>query len=383
MNRKIHFIILLIFSLLFLSNLTLSSYSTNAKIILDSDTIADIAQKVSLSVVNIDTSQELKESDSKTKSYNFGGIELHIPEIIPQPEAGTGSGIIFRDDGYILTNYHVIKTADKITVTLKDERKFEGKLIAHDSYIDLALIKIDAKNLLPVNFGDSKILRTGDWVIAIGSPLGLERTVTFRIISALSRHVGVTFGAAQGAFKYIQTDAAINPGNSGGPLVNLNGEVIGINTFIIGRNAQNLNFTIPGDYAKEIGDKLILGGTIKHPYLGIKMTTLEEVHLNAEGLPKDTMGAYVVEVVPKSPAHLNGVVPGDIIQKLDGIEITEPTKIAEIIRNKKVGDKIHIKLLRGGKVEVIKLKVGNLPDDEKTDKPEDKTNEKQEEKVIP
>ena len=383
MNRKIHFIILLIFSLLFLSNLTLSSYSTNAKITLDSDTIALIAEEVSHAVVNIDTSQEQKEQEGKTKSFNFGGIELHIPEIIPQPEAGTGSGVIIREDGYILTNYHVVKNADKITVTLKDEKKYDGKLIAHDSYSDLALVKIDAKNLAVVKFGDSKTLRPGDWVIAIGSPLGLEHTVTLGIISALSRHVGVTFGAAQGAFKYIQTDAAINPGNSGGPLVDLNGEIIGINTFIIGRNAQNLNFAIPGDYAKQISDQLITSGTIKHPYLGIKMTNLEEVHLNAEGLPKDTMGAYVVEVVPASPAHINGVIPGDIIQKLDGVEITEPTKIAEIIRNKKVGDKVHIKLLRSGKIEIIKLKVGDLPDDEQKNKSEDKTDEKQEEKIVP
>ena len=352
MNRKIHFIILFTFSL-FLSNFTSGSYSVNAKTILDSDTIADIAEKISFSVVNIDTSQEAKP-----------------PEIIPQPETGTGSGVIFREDGYILTNYHVVKAADKITVTLKDDKKYEGKLIAQDSYSDLALIKIDAKNLSPAKFGDSKILRPGDWVIAIGSPLGLEHTVTLGIISALSRHVGVTFGAAQGAFKYIQTDAAINPGNSGGPLVSLNGEVIGINTFIVGRNAQNLNFAIPGDYAKQIGDKLITSGTIKHPYLGIKMTNLEEIHLNAEGLPKNTMGAYVVEVVPGSPAQLNGVAPGDIIQKLDGIEITDPTKIAEIIRNKKVGDKVHIKLLRNGKAETIKLKVGDLPDEENKEKSE-------------
>ncbi len=366
---------------LFLSVVVITYTSSLAigKIMLDSDTIADIAQKVSYSVVNIDTSQETKQVEGKTKSFNFGGVELHIPEVVPQPESGTGSGIIFREDGYILTNYHVVKDADKITATLKDGKKYDGKLIAHDSYSDLALLKIDAKDLTAADFGDSKNLRPGDWVIAIGSPLGLEHTVTLGIISALSRHVGVTFGAAQGAFKYLQTDAAINPGNSGGPLVNLNGEIVGINTFIIGRNAQNLNFAIPADYAKQIGDQLITTGTIKHPYLGIKMTKLEEIHLNAEGLPKDTMGAYVVEIVPNSPAQLDGVLPGDIIQKLDGIEIDDPTKIAEIIRNKKVGDKVHIKLLRGGKVEIVKLKVGDLPDDDNKEKPE----EKKEEKVVP
>jgi S1-C subfamily serine protease len=333
-----------------------------SKISIDSDTIADIAQKVSPAVVNIDTTHEIKEGNAKKKSIDLGGIELHIPDIIPQPEAGTGSGIIIKPDGYILTNYHVVKNANKITVTLIDEKKYDGRLIAHDSYSDLAIIKINAKNLKAATFGNSATLRPGDWVIAIGSPLGLEHTVTFGIISALSRHVGVTFGAAQGAFKYIQTDAAINPGNSGGPLVNLSGETIGINTFIIGRNAQNLNFAIPADYAKKIADRLITDGSIQHPYLGIKMGKLESEQIKAEGLPENTKGAYVVEIVPESPAQKSGILPGDIIQKVEGEEIGDPTKIAEIVRNRKVGEKLHIRLLRDGQVKVIQITIGNLPD---------------------
>lgn len=335
-----------------------------AKILLDSDTIANIAEQTSEYVVNIDTTHEIIESGIKKKSFNFGGIELQIPDIIPEPEAGAGSGIIIKSDGYILTNYHVVKKTDKINVTLKNKKKYEGKLLAHDSYSDLAVIKIDAKNLPVAKFGNSNNLRPGDWVIAIGSPLGLEHTVTLGIISALSRHVGVTFGAAQGAFKYIQTDAAINPGNSGGPLVTLNGEVIGINTFIIGRNAQNLNFSIPADYAKKVADDLISHGTIKHPYLGIKMSPLQEEQLKAEGLSKNTKGVYVVEVVTGSPAQTSGISPGDIIQKVDGIDINEPTKIAELVRNKKVGEKLHIRLLREGQIKVIPVKVGTLPDEE-------------------
>lgn len=366
MNKKNNLWVI-IFILIFTAYFYLPSYVlSSTKISLDSDTIANIAEKISNAVVNIDTTQEIKDTESLKKSFNFGGIELQIPEVIPQPEAGTGSGIIIRSDGYILTNYHVVKKADKITVTLKNEKKYEGKLLAHDSYSDLAIIKIkiDTKNLPTATLGNSKSLRPGDWVIAIGSPLGLEHTVTLGIISALSRHVGVSFGAAQGAFKYIQTDAAINPGNSGGPLVNLNGEVIGINTFIIGRNAQNLNFAIPADYAKKVSDDLIAHGSIKHPYLGIKMSRLEEAQLKAEGLNKDTKGVYVVEVVPASPAVISGIQPGDIIQKVDGIDIEDPTKIAEMVRNKKVGDKLHVRLLRDGQVKVISIKVGILPDDE-------------------
>ena len=359
-NKIKKLIILLMFFVLFTRICILP---TNAVIPIDSDTIANIAEEVSKSVVNIDTSHEIKTEDSKKKILN--GVETTIPDIEPPAPEGTGSGIIIRPDGYILTNFHVVKGAGRIIITLQDEKKYEGKLIVHDSYSDFAIVKIDAKNLPVAKIGDTKSLRPGDWVIAIGSPLGLEHTVTFGIISALSRHVGVTFGSAQGAFKYIQTDAAINPGNSGGPLVNLKGEVIGINTFIIGRNnVQNLNFSIPADYAKSVADELIAHGSIKHPYLGLKMSVLEEEKLKAEGLPNNTVGVYVVEAVPNSPAQLNGILPGDIIQKIDGKEINDPRKIAEIVRNKKVGDKLHFKLLRNGKVQIIAIEIGTLPDND-------------------
>jgi S1-C subfamily serine protease len=360
LKNKINTLIIFLMFLVFLTeNLILP---TNAVILIDSDTIANIAEKVSKSVVNIDTSREIKEENFKKKNLN--GIEIIIPDIEPLAPGGTGSGIIIRSDGYILTNFHVVKAANKITITLKDEKKYDGELIAHDSYSDFAIVKIDAKNLPVAKIGGTKDLRPGDWVIAIGSPLGLEHTVTHGIISALSRHVGVTFGAAQGAFKYIQTDAAINPGNSGGPLINLKGEVIGINTFIIGRDAKNLNFAIPADYAKSVADDLISHGSIKHPYLGLKMAPLEEEKLKAEGLPENTPGVYVVETLPNSPAQLTGIQPGDIIQKVDGKEINDPRKIAEIVRNKKVGDTLPVKLLRNGKVKTVSLKVGTLPDEE-------------------
>ena len=332
---------------------------------LNSDTIADIAEIVSEFVVNIDTTTEPKLEDRK-KNFNFGGIELQIPDVIPQPEAGAGSGIVIKSDGYILTNYHVVKDADKITVRLhnNNETKYMGTLVSHDSYSDLAIVKIDAKNLPVATFGSSKELRPGDWVLAIGSPLGLEHTVTLGIISALSRHVGVTFGAAQGAYKYIQTDAAINPGNSGGPLVDLTGKVIGINTFIIGRNAQSLNFAIPADYAQQVAFELIRNGSIKHPYLGIKMADLDKEQLKAEGLPEDTKGVYVVQIVTESPAELGGLLAGDIIQKVDGDIIEDPKLIADIVRKKKVGEKLNLRILRNGQAKVITIDIGNLPDEE-------------------
>ena len=345
------------------------SFKAKATILIDSDTIANIAERTSNTVVNIESSKKTKEPEVREpKNLNLGGIEITIPRITPQPQSGTGSGIIIQSDGYILTNYHVIKDSDLITVTFKDGEKLNAKEIAHDNYSDIAVIKVEKKNLPIAHTGKSETLRTGDWVIAIGSPLGLEHTVTHGIISALSRHVGVTFGAAQGAFKYIQTDAAINPGNSGGPLLNLNGEVIGINTFIIGHNAQNLNFSIPADYAINVAEGLIKNGSIKHPYLGIKMALVTEEQLKSEGLPKDTVGVYVVETIVGSPAHSSGILPGDIIQKINGIDITEPTKVAEIVRDKKVGDKLHLRILKGSKAKIITVEVGTLPEGDSSEK---------------
>lgn len=361
MLSRINLIILLLMSILFLA---LPNNAKLPKIQLDSDTIANIAESVSKSVVNIDTTVEVKDLESRKKSFSFGGIGINLPDIAQPPESGTGSGIVLKKDGYILTNYHVVKKADKILVTLKDERKFEGKLISHDTYSDLAIVKIDAMDLPIAVFGDSKELRPGDWVLAIGSPLGLEHTVTLGIISAISRHVGVTFGAAQGAYKYIQTDAPINPGNSGGPLVNLIGEVIGINTFIIGRNAQNLNFAIPADYAGKVAEELIKNGSIKHPYLGIKTSFLDDSQIKAEGVPKDTKGIYVVEVIPGSPSQISGIQTGDIIQKVEGTLIEDPRQIADIVRSKKVGEKLHIKILRGLEAKVVEVTIGNLPEEE-------------------
>lgn len=360
-SKKTGFLFLLFTILLFITNF---NFSAKSKIHFDSDTIADIAEVVSGAVVNIDTSVKVEDTE-ESSTLNFGGIELNIPNLVQPPQSGTGSGIIIKSNGYILTNYHVVKKASKIVVTLMDDqKKYEGKLIAHDSYSDLAIIKINKSGLPTARFGDSRLLRPGEWVIAIGSPLGLEHTVTLGIISALSRHVGVTFGAAQGAFKYIQTDAAINPGNSGGPLVNLDGEVIGVNTFIIGRNAQNLNFAIPSNYAKKVAFNLIENGTIKHPYLGIKMTTLDEARLKAEGLPEDTQGIYVVQIVPGSPAEEGGLLAGDIIQKVEGENISAPKEIAAIVRDKKVGTKLHMRVLRNGQAKVVAITIGDLPDEE-------------------
>lgn len=340
-------------------------YSTSAKTIIDSDTIANISEIVSKSVVNIDTSIDNSKKPQEKKTFNFGGVELNIPNIIPEQKTGTGSGIVIKSDGYILTNHHVVKNADRITVTLKDdETKYEGKLIAYDHYSDLAIIKIETKNLPVAKFGVSKTLRPGDWVIAIGSPLGLGHTVTLGIISALSRHVGVSFGAAQGAFKYIQTDAAINPGNSGGPLVNLNGEVIGINTFIIGQNAQNLNFAIPSDYVSSIADKLLTEGTIKHPFLGVKMVNIDHGVIQSEGLAPNIKGIYVVSVMPESPAEKAGLQGGDIIQQADGKDIFESREIADLVRLKKVGDSLNFKVLRKNELKIISVILGNLPEQE-------------------
>lgn len=259
---------------------------------LSENTIADIAARAADSVVNIDTSTSITVSESPFQFAPFGGMGIFggggldpFTEGSPRKfqQKGTGSGVIFKSDGYILTNNHVIGNAQDITVTLNNNKtQYKGKVVGRDPYTDLAVVKIDANNLPAAEFGTSKNIRPGDWAIAIGSPMNLDHTVTLGIISALNRTVGIT----RGNVELIQTDAAINPGNSGGPLLNIHGDVIGINVAIRG-DAQNIGFSIPIDVAKDVANELVAHGTIGRPYLGVYMQGMDEKSLAHWGcLPK-------------------------------------------------------------------------------------------------
>jgi Do/DeqQ family serine protease len=330
-----------------------------------SDVIADIAQEAASSVVHINTETVQTIDNSELQSFfnndeffkQFFGFSPFGEGIQQQPirrkSEGMGSGFIISSDGYILTNNHVVQNASKIMVKMKDERIFPAKLIGKDKYSDLAVIKIDVKGLKPLVLGDSSTIRPGQWAIAIGSPQGLDHTVTLGIVSALSRQIPELSNVS-----FIQTDAAINPGNSGGPLLNIKGEVVGINAAILG-TAQNIGFAIPVNTAKTIVEQLKSGQAIGHPWLGIAMTPVTKEVASALGISPLTKGILIGKVMPDSPAEKAELVAGDIIQKIDGKKFVDPKALQDYIKTKKIGETLTLQILRDGEFFAKKVKVGN------------------------
>jgi len=328
-------------------------------------TIADIASDAVKSVVNIDTRTSVAVPDFPFHfGLPFGGLDFFFGPG-PQPfgdqprkfeQQGTGSGVIIRPDGYILTNNHVIRRAQDIKVTLADRRMFKARVVGRDSFTDLALLKIDASNLPVARLGTSKGLRPGDWAIAIGSPLGLDHSVTLGIVSALGR----SLGDGKSNVELIQTDAAINPGNSGGPLLNIHGEVIGINT-AIRSDAQNIGFSIPVDVARQVADGLIAHGSVPRPYVGIYMQDLDPRMAKSLGLPESTKGVLVARVAPGSPAEQSGVAQGDVILRIEGKPVASAKDVRTFIRSRNPGSTVHLLLNRNGSLMALQVKIGEYP----------------------
>lgn len=327
--------------------------------------IADIAESAAPSVVNIDTRSSVSvprdvfHSGQGLRNFEFffgPGLRNQVPRSFES--RGSGSGVIVRADGYILTNNHVVKNASEIKVTLNDKKTFRGKVVGRDSFTDLALVKIDAEDLPVVRFGSSKALRPGDWAIAIGSPLGLDHTVTLGIVSALGR----SLADLNNNIELIQTDAAINPGNSGGPLLNIHGEVIGINT-AIRSDAQNIGFAIPIDSAKDVITQLLAGGTIKRPYIGVYMQELNEKLARSLGLSQGAQGVVVAQVASGSPADQAGLQQGDVIERVDGHQVKTSKEVQGFVRGHVVGQSVNMLVLRSGKLIVASVKVGDYPSD--------------------
>lgn len=328
------------------------------------DVIADIVQEISPSVVHITTKIEQKIIQDPRQFFfedeffrHFFGFEPHDFNFQRPPlnrkTTGNGSGTVISEDGYILTNYHVVQSASEIIVKTTDQKEYPAKLVGKDKYSDLAVIKIDQKGLSPAKLSDSSRIRPGQWAIAVGSPHGLDHTVTLGIISAVSRDIPELSNVS-----FLQTDAAINPGNSGGPLLNIKGEVVGINTAIMG-TAQNIGFAIPVNTAKKIVEQLKSGEAIGHPWLGIAMSPITEELTKALGVPKDTQGVVISKVMPGSPAAAFGLEAGDILQRIDGTKYTDPKAVQLAIKDKKVDDTINIQVLREGRIVVKEIKLGN------------------------
>jgi serine protease Do len=273
---------------------------------------------------------------------------------------GQGSGFIISEDGYILTNNHVVADVDKITVVLKDGRKLDAKVIGTDDKSEVALIKVDAKDLPMVELGDSDELEVGEWVIAVGNPFGLSETVTVGVVSAKGRQIGITDGGYE---DFIQTDAAINPGNSGGPLLNVDGKVIGINTAIISQSGgyMGVGLAIPINMAKQIKDQLMTTGKVERGYIGVTMNPegLTPELAESFGLDKSS-GVLVTEVEPDSPADKAGLKQGDVILKMNGKETRSNEALRNTVSLMAPGTKIKLTVFRDGKEKEITVEVGSL-----------------------
>jgi len=325
---------------------------------------ADLAEKVNPAVVNISTTAVLKIPGNPFRQFfgpeegPFGDFFHHFFGNVPDQEMkqqSLGSGFIIDKDGYILTNNHVVEGAQEIKVKLADGREFEAKVVGRDSKTDLALIKISSlfKNLPVLPLGDSDTIRVGDWVIAVGNPFGLGHTVTQGIISATGRVIG------SGPYDdFLQTDAPINPGNSGGPLIDMKGEVIGINSAIIA-SGQGIGFAIPSNLAKNIASQLREKGKVVRGWIGVTIQRVTPEIAQSFGL-KESKGALVSDVVPEGPAQKAGMKRGDVIVTFNGKDIKNSTDLPRIVAETPVGKTVDVKIIRDKKEMVIKITIEEM-----------------------
>jgi len=296
--------------------------------------------------------------------------QFNRPFTVP---AGVGTGLIYDRQGHIITNNHVVDGAQGIQVSLVDGRSMTGRLVGQDPQSDLAVVQITGDNFPVAQLGDSSQLQVGDWVVAIGNALGLTGgpTVTQGVVSALGRTVQEPSDDTTGApgpylFDVVQTDAAINPGNSGGPLVNLNGQVIGINTLVAsqagpGVSAQGIGFAIAISTAKSVADQLVSTGRVAHPYLGVNYAPLNPSIAAQLGIPSTQKGVVVGQVVPRSPAASAGLRARDVITAVDGQQLNTESTFAQILNQKKPGDTVSLNVQRGGQSTQVQAQLVDMP----------------------
>jgi serine protease Do len=322
---------------------------------------ADLAERVSPGVVNIQTSKTISGASlpRSFEEFFFGSPfeERFHGQERKRTVPSLGSGFVISPDGYIVTNNHVIEDVDSIKVAFADGTEMEAEVVGRDPKTDLALIRVEAEDLFHLPLGDSSVVRPGDWVVAIGNPFGLEHTVTAGIVSAKHRIIG------QGSYDdYIQTDAAINPGNSGGPLLNLSGEVIGINTAINPR-ANTIGFAVPVNMAKEILPQLRAQGHVTRGWLGVviqPVTPELKEHLDLE----ETRGALVSRVIPDGPAADAGIERGDVIVEFDGRPIDDWNELPRVVAATPVEKKVKVVVMHEGRRKSHRVRVGELEDPE-------------------
>jgi serine protease Do len=322
---------------------------------------ASLVRQNGPSVVNITTSGTRKA----------GPVQIPLPDFFrglpfqfqgPQgevPVQGQGSGFIVGSDGIVLTNAHVVQNASEVTVKLTDRREFRAKVLGTDPATDVAVLRIDAKNLPAVRIGNAKAASVGDWVVAIGSPFGFENSVTAGIVSAKGRSLpGDTY------VPFIQTDVAVNPGNSGGPLFNLAGEVIGINSQIYSRSGgyQGLSFAIPIDVALRVKDQIVATGHASHARLGVNVQTMNQALAESFGLQRAN-GALVAAVAPGSAAERAGLKPGDIVLSFNGRPVTDSGELAAMVGEAKPGDEAKLEILRKGDRQQLAATLGASSDE--------------------
>src|SRR5713101_2398231 len=324
---------------------------------------AKVFETVAPSVVIIEIS---KKNDNETSAFEDlffqGPPDESNPRRNPrnlQPIQSEGSGFIVRPDGYIFTNFHVVETADTIDVKLKDGREFSAKVVGTDEKTDIAVIKIDAKDLPVVQLGDSDAVRVGQFAFAIGAPFKLDYTFTYGVISGKGRSKLLQSGGYSIA-DYLQTDASINPGNSGGPLCDIDGKVIGMNTLINGMN-RGLGFAIPSNMAKEIGAELIEGRKIVRPWLGIRIETLGDDPSIRDLLNGADKGAVVRTIEADTPAYKSDLRPFDVITQVDGTPVETDSQLQHEILKKKVGQNVELSVWRKGQTIKVSVKTGELP----------------------
>ncbi len=328
-----------------------------------------IAKKVTPSVVTISTKQEVEQT-ARRRFFNpfFRDPRFREREGEPEERQGLGSGIVITGDGYILTNHHVAGEANEITVTLSDNREFEAELVGSDTDTDVAVIKINTNGLKAATIGNSDRLEIGEWVLAIGAPLGfrLRSTVTAGIVSAIGRNLDI-IRDSYGVEDFIQTDAAINPGNSGGALVNLKGEVIGVNTAIATDTGRfvGYGFAIPITLAQKVMDDIITHGRVRRGYLGVSMEPVTAAAADAFGLDRP-QGVLINQVFAETAAEAAGLQAGDIVLKIDGQEVNQPNQFSSLIARKHPDDNVSMEVRRKNKTLTLSARLREKPTDLRT-----------------